>query len=292
MTFTETTKAYVVASSATAYTVDRQSGMISSVVDHGKELLSTPIMPNIWRAPTDNDRRIRREWEAKFFQRAASRCVDCRVETMEADKVVIATDFVVGADAYRPLVKGTVRYEFAPATGVVMNFDTEVQDLGSAAFLPRLGVQFEMPEGTEKLSYFGCGPMETYRDKRQAGLVGIYKTTVTEHFEPYVRPQENMAHIDTHWLKVSTESEHGIMVMPAGETDSISFNCSHFTPHMLAKTRHNYELVPKKETVVNVDYSHSGIGSNSCGPVLLDVLRIKQGKYRFAFRLMPYCGEK
>ena len=292
LTFTETAKSYVVEGCGTTYTLDRQSGMISSVVDHGKELLATPIRPNIWRAPTDNDRRIRREWEAKFFQRATSRCVDCRVEQADADLVVIVTDFVIGADAYRPLVKGTVKYEFAPATGVVMSFDTEVQDLGSAAYLPRLGVQFEMPEGAEKLSYFGCGPMETYRDKRQAGLVGIYRSTVTDHFEPYVRPQENMAHTETHWLKVSTESEHGLAVMPAKDTDSISFNCSHFTPHMLTKARHDYDLIPKKETVVNVDYSQSGIGSHSCGPALLEVHRIKQGNYRFAFRLMPYRGEK
>ena len=292
LTFAENAKTYVVEGGGATYTVDRQSGMIASILDHGKELLVSPIVPNIWRAPTDNDRRVRREWEARFYQLASSRCVDCRVETADADRVVIVTDFVVAADTRRPLLKGTVRYTFASVTGVVMDFDVEVGDLRKAEFLPRLGVQFEMPEGMEKLSYFGCGPMETYQDKRQAGLVGIYRSTVTDHFEHYIRPQENMAHTETHWVKINTEAGHGLMVQPANDTDSISFNCSHYTPHQLVETRHDYELVPKKETVVNIDCCQSGIGSHSCGPALQHIYRVERGSYRFAFRLMPFRGEK
>ena len=292
LTLTEHEKTYTVQGGETVYTVDRQSGMIVSLVDHGKEMLSTPILPTVWRAPTDNDRRIRREWEASALNRLNIRCVDCRVESVDAEKVVIASEFVMAADSFRPVIKGTVRYEFAPVTGVVMRFDLDVADLGKAEFLPRLGVQFEMPEGTEKLSYFGCGPMETYEDKRQAGLVGIYRTTVTDHFEHYVRPQENMAHVETHWMKVHTESEHGLMVLPADQTETISFNCCHFTPLQITKTHHDFELVPKKETVVNIDYRNAGIGSHSCGPSLQAEYRIKSGNHRFAFRILPICGEK
>ena len=281
---------YTVCSGSTVYQIDRQSGMLTSMVDHGKELLASPVIPAIWRAPTDNDRRIRREWEARAMDRFRTRCVDCRLEKVEAEEIVIATEFTMAADSYRPLIRGTVRYAFAPMAGVVMDYSVQVADLGSALMLPRLGVQFEMPEGAEKLSYFGCGPMETYEDKRQAGLVGVYRATVTEHFEHYVRPQENMAHVETHWLQVNTEAGHGIRVTPAGDTETVSFNCCHFTPTQIAKTRHDYELVPKKETVINVDYRNSGIGSNSCGPVLSKPYRIEAGEHRFAFRILPVRG--
>ena len=224
------------------------------------------------------------------MDRFRTRCVDCRLEKVEAEEIVIATEFTMAADSYRPLIRGTVRYAFAPMAGVVMDYSVQVADLGNALMLPRLGVQFEMPEGAEKLSYFGCGPMETYEDKRQAGLVGVYRATVTEHFEHYVRPQENMAHVETHWLQVNTEAGHGIRVTPAGDTETVSFNCCHFTPTQIAKTRHDYELVPKKETVINVDYRNSGIGSNSCGPVLSKPYRIEAGAHRFAFRILPVRG--
>ncbi|MBR7098074.1 MAG: DUF4981 domain-containing protein [Clostridia bacterium] len=281
---------FTVKAGETTYRIDRQSGMLSSITDNGKELLSAPIVPNIWRAPTDNDRRVRREWEANAFNRMITRCGACKTEAVNEDEIVISTDFTLAADSKRPVLRGVIKYRFQPAAGVVMDFDVKVANLGATLFLPRLGVQFEMPEGTEKLSYFGCGPMETYEDKRQAGLVGIYSSTVTDHFEPYVRPQENMAHTETHWMKVASETGHGIKVLPANETETISFNCCHYTPAQLTNTRHDFELVPKKETVVNIDYRTSGIGSNSCGPQLSDIYRIKSGDHRFAFRLLPVKG--
>ena len=107
----------------------------------------------------------------------------------------------------------------------------------------------------------------------------------------YVRPQENMAHVETHWMKVYTEAGHGLQVLPAKDTETLSFNCCHFTPVQISKTRHDYELVPKKETVVNIDYRNSGIGSNSCGPWLDRKYRIESGEHRFAFRILPFKGE-
>lgn len=123
-------------------------------------------------------------------------------------------------------------------------------------------------------------------------MVGLYHTTVTDHFEPYVRPQENMAHTETHWFKVYTEAGHGLCVLPAEDTEALSFNCSHFTPLDLTRTKHNFDLVARKNTVVNVDYAHAGIGSHSCGPALLEKYRLQEGRYAYAFRILPMRGEE
>ena len=100
-----------------------------------------------------------------------------------------------------------------------------------------------------------------------------------------------MAHAETRWADIYSEAGHGLMLTSTEDTETFSFNCSHFTPTQIAKTRHDYELVPKKETVVNIDYRNSGIGSNSCGPVLSKPYRIEAGEHRFAFRLLPVRGE-
>ena len=42
-----------------------------------------------------------------------------------------------------------------------------------------------------------------------------------------------------------------------------------------------------KETVVNIDYRHTGIGSNSCGPALLPEFRFDEKEFTFKFRLTP-----
>jgi beta-galactosidase len=66
-----------------------------------------------------------------------------------------------------------------------------------------------------------------------------------------------------------------------------SFNCSHFTPNDLSSQKgHDYELVPRRETVVNIDYRHTGIGSNSCGPELFPKYRLSETAFRFSFRLL------
>ena len=47
------------------------------------------------------------------------------------------------------------------------------------------------------------------------------------------------------------------------------------------------DIIPLKETVVNIDYRHAGIGSNSCGPELDDRFKLNQSEILFTFRLIP-----
>ena len=122
-------------------------------------------------------------------------------------------------------------------------------------------------------------------DKRLASYQGVFETTVSEHFEHYVRPQENMAHADTEWMAVATLSGHGLLALC--RDNAFSFNCSHYTAKQLTETAHDYELKPLKETVVNIDYRHSGIGSNSCGPKLSERWRLDESEFDFSFRLLP-----
>ena len=79
----------------------------------------------------------------------------------------------------------------------------------------------------------------------------------------------------------------GLLALNSETTPTFSFNCSHFTTQQLTDTAHDYELVPLAETVVHLDYRHSGIGSNSCDPGLDEELRINDTAFRFAVRLLP-----
>ena len=94
-----------------------------------------------------------------------------------------------------------------------------------------------------------------------------------------------MVHTDTDWVAVSDLCGHGLFALSTGK--SFSFNCSHFTPEQLTDTAHDYELVPLKETVVNIDYRHTGIGSGSCGPELAERWRFNEKSFDFSFRLRP-----
>jgi beta-galactosidase len=165
----------------------------------------------------------------------------------------------------------------------IRDMDTEIR--ADLPHLPRFGLEFTMPEGTENLTYFGRGPVESYADKQHASYVGLFRTTVSENFEPYVKPQENGAHAGTKWVSVSSLIGHGICALSTAR--DFSFNCSHISTAQLTSTAHNDELIPQKETVVNLDYRHDGIGSNSCGPGLAPKWQFAEKKFTFTVRVLP-----
>lgn len=267
------------------YTVDRLHGLLSSMRGGGKELLASPVTPTIWRAPTDNDRNIKLRWFADFYDRMQTNCRSCTLESVEKNEIRVRAEVILAAPAKLPLACLRIGYVFVRDEGVRIDMDVKVTR--EDAFLPRFGLEFKMPADCERLSYFGRGPVESYVDKKQASRVSRYATTVTEHFEHYVRPQENMAHTETRWIEVGNLAGQGLLVTNTDATHSFSFNCSHFTARQLTDTAHDYELVPMRETVVHLDYRHSGIGSNSCGPELDADLRLNDTDFRFAVRLLP-----
>ncbi len=275
----------VVTDGDSVYTVDRLHGLLSSVVGSGKELLSSPVKPTIWRAPTDNDREVKKRWYGDFYHKMQVNCHACAIDSADENEIRVGAFLILSAPAKSPLVRMNVTYVFARGEGVRVDMDVKVEK--KDAFLPRFGLEFKMPADCEQLTYFGRGPVESYADKKQASRVSRYATTVTEHFEHYVRPQENMAHTETRWVEVANMAGQGLLATNTDATGAFSFNCSHFTPEMLSATAHDYELKPLAETVVHLDYRHSGIGSNSCGPELDRALRLDEQAFRFALRLLP-----
>jgi beta-galactosidase len=153
--------------------------------------------------------------------------------------------------------------------------------------LPRFGVEFKMPAGTEQLRFFGRGPGASYADLRHSSRQGEFASRVHDHFQHYVRPQENMAHTETRWVEISSFAGIGLLATNTEDAESFSFNCAHYTAEQLTNTAHDYELEPLAETVVNLDYRHSGIGSASCGTKLADQYKLDESKFTYSVRLLP-----
>lgn len=267
------------------YTVDKRHGLISSLNFSGKELITTPITPNVWRAPTDNDRNIKNQWFDAGYDFMSSKCYSTALLSADGERAVVEAYLSMGTPRLEPALRMHVTYTFIKGDGVRTAFEVEVRE--DTPVLPRFGVEFRMPKDCEYLSYFGKGPYESYVDKHEASRLGVYSSTVTEHFEHYVRPQENMAHDGCRWLALANNAGHGLLAANSDESECFSFNCSHYTPKMLTDTPHDFELEALEETVVNVDYRHSGIGSNSCGPTLHERWQLSQKSFCFAFRLLP-----
>lgn len=99
-------------------------------------------------------------------------------------------------------------------------------------------------------------------------------------------PQENGSHYDCDYVKIENNI-HSFGLIAASQT-SFSFNASIYTQEELTKKMHNYELIPCKNNVLCLDYAQNGIGSNSCGPELLEQYKFNDREFCFEIKLIPY----
>ena len=269
-----------IAQGETEVVFSRTSGLITSYKHAGKEMLEAPIRPTFWRAPTDNDRNIRRTWESQGLNRLQVICREIVAE-QRGEVVLVHTKLSVGASSCPTMAHLDVDYTFL-ADGT-MKIDTNANIAEHVTYLPRFGFAFPLVEGFEDVRYFGFGPYESYEDKREASHLSLFRTTATKNFEPYVRPQENSAHYGCRYADIATPEGQGLFF----GAESFSLSVSHFSPEYLTQVKHDFELVPEHHTTLIVDYRNSAIGSNSCGPALHHSLRIDEKAFQFTFFVKP-----
>lgn len=241
---------------------------------------------NVWRAPTDNDRNVKHKWMQEAYERAKMKVYSAKVTNCSDTSVEITVEYSLGGYIKLPILKGTAVWTVDGSGQISLNTKVKVRE--DLLFLPRFGLQLPMPQGTEEVEYFGYGPHENYVDKRHSVRKGKYLTTVDDMFENYVMPQENGSRYGTEWAVVSSEQGMGLKFTGCPE---FSFNAAHFTPEDLTEAEHTYELNKRKETIVNIDYKMSGVGSNSCGPELLEKYRFDEKEFEFKLSINPVFKE-
>jgi beta-galactosidase/evolved beta-galactosidase subunit alpha len=151
--------------------------------------------------------------------------------------------------------------------------------------LPRIGLQLAIPQDLDQVSWFGCGPSESYPDSKQAARVGLFRHTVDELYTAYVYPQENGNRSDTRWVAFADLRGHGLL---AAGMPLINFSAHRFTTEDLDNAKHTYDLPRRDEITVNLDYVQNGLGSASCGPGVLPQYRLKPEKFAFVVKLRPF----
>ena len=264
-----------------AYTIDKRTALFTEMKFAGREYLNHPMELNIWRAPTDNDMYIKSEWKKAHYDKAYTRAYTTEV-VQGKHGVKITSHASVVAETVQKILDVTITWKIEAAgkidADIAVTKDDEFPDL------PRFGVRMFLDKKLSAARYFGMGPQESYCDKHQAASHGLYQANVDDLHEDYIRPQENGSHYDCEYVELNN-SRYGIV---ASAEKAFSFNASYYTQEELEKKTHNYELIESDSVVFCVDYALNGIGSNSCGPVVLDQYRFDDVLFRFQFTLIPY----
>jgi beta-galactosidase len=268
------------------HSFDLYTGSFVSIAKHYMEMINSMPKFNIWRAPIDNDRNIKLKWMKEGYDKAVMHVYNSELVNQTETSIEIHVDFSLGGYIKFPILHGKAIWK-VDGTGEI-SLNTKIKVRENLLFLPRFGVQFSMPEGSEEVEYYGYGPHESYVDKCQSVKRGQYLTSVDAMFENYLVPQENGSRYGTEWVTVTNELGMGLKFT---SDEAFSFNASHFTPEDLTEAGHPYELKKRKETIVNIDYKISGVGSNSCGPELLEKYRLDEKEFEFAIKILPIFKE-
>ncbi len=276
----------VVAGEEFALAFDTFYGTLAAWEYQGIPLVTSGPKLNVWRAPTDNDVHIAKEWQKFGFDRLEQRV--SRVELVRHDPNVVQVEVAASLAGYflRPVFDVTYRYTVYGSGDVVVQ--THVVPLGDLPILPRLGLQMRLPGKLNRFAWYGRGPHENYVDRKESAPVGVYSGTVQEQYVPYVLPQENGNKSDVRWAAITGIRGTGLLAigMPL-----LNVSVHHYTPEDFTAAKHTFELKRRDETILHLDHAHCGLGSNSCGPGPLPQYLLKPEETTFSVRLKPFSSD-
>ena len=294
LTVTDTETKVMVSGCDFIYTYDKLRGRWEQLTVNGRDIFWAPMEVNVWRAPTDNDAGISHLWRRAYYHQAYTRTYSTEISREEGSIILHSRLGLLAAPVQKMMdMDAFWRIDESGKIGMKMN----VKKNPEFPPLPRFGLRLFLTKEFEKVTYFGMGPYESYIDKHRASYHGLFTESVENLTEDYIKPQENGSHYDCDFVKLQTET----VVADTAETDiaetdtaftcfadkTFSFNASVYTREELTVKKHNYELEEAKGVVLCLDYVQNGIGSNSCGPQLLEKYRFDEKEFTFEMNLLP-----
>lgn len=261
-------------------------GKIVSYKIDGKELLKAPLMPNYFRALTDNDidfLNFTPQW-AKFhpfyaWQRATHRTSADKTEVIKNNNAVeIHIAFSTAG-----LKKSVATYRVYP-DGRLYVFHSAVPTKG----MLRFGYQMTMDKSMEYITWYGRGPKPTYIDRKLGSKIDLYKSSVTDFEYRYMRPQESSNRCDVRYFTLTDKNGFGIKV-DAYYDNPINFSAYHYTTDGLEKATHINDIPYEDITTVNIDHRQLGVGGDLPGQAFVrEPYTMPKGqKQEYSFVITP-----
>ena len=270
---------------------NKTSGYLSSYTYDGVQLISKPLKLNVFRLPTDNDGSKRESWDNMGLRSLTARGQGLEFEKAADGKTVS----VVLNTRYTGKNSNTfdVQMNFIVCANGVMMVNSLIKPSATGAILPKIGFRLEMPSEMEQLSWFGRGPWDSYRDRKEACFPAIYQSTVTDQYEEYIMPQEHGTKQEVRWMSLTNKEGKGLLFVAP---DQMAASAVHFRPEdnytdRNNRSKHTYEFKTCANTVVSLDAATRGLGNNSCGPDVMSKYELKAANTDFRFFIMPLTKE-
>ena len=264
---------------------DRARGRIVEWRHEGMPVITAGPRLNFWRAPTDNDERnVAGKWRDAGLHRLQHRIDSVEGGTPGGGVAQVRVRSRIAPPIYDQAFECEYAYTIFGSGDVLLN--VHVLPRGKwCDTIPRVGLQMTLPGELDHVAWYGRGPGECYIDTREAAWVGVHRCGLDDLHTPYVFPQENGNRTDVRWVALADVRGMGLF---AQGDPLLNFSAHRYTTEDLERATHTNELEPRGTITLNLDHRHTGIGSNSCGPELLEQYRLHPQEFSFTMRLKPF----
>ena len=253
---------YNLSANGMAITVNRWSGELDYVDVDGKPVLEDgySVVPNFWRAPTDNDYGAGLQNRFRQWKDADRRLQSIGMSGNDLARTITATYKMQHVDAML-----IVTYTLTAKGELIINQNLDVnEEAKDKPQMFRFGMQWVMPEQYQTINYYGRGPIENYIDRKTSQRLGIYRQKVADQYWNYIRPQESGNKTDVRYWQMLDKSGNGLQFTATGNMEASALN---YLPEDLddgprkdAHQSHSGDLTPRKFNVVQLQSRQFGLG--------------------------------
>lgn len=289
LTLEEFDEAIVVNGTNFLVSFSKDNGALSSYQLNHYNIIKQPLIPDFWRAPTDNDFGNDMQKRCKVWKEAVAKS---QLKSIKKNQVS-ETEVVINVLLSLPSVNGEVSIDYSiygnGQVDVDYSFLTKNDTLPE---IPRIGMVLQLPKEINNLQYYGRGPWENYIDRNTASYIGLYQSKVADQYFAYGRPQENGHKTDVRWLTLKNQFGLGLKVV--ANHQSIGFNALHYTtsdfdPGEEKKLRTIADVHEGDFVELHIDHKMMGLGGDdSWGAKPYEPYMLYAGnKYSYSFSLIP-----
>jgi beta-galactosidase len=279
-----------------SYLFSRSEGRLTGIEFHGKQLLKSGPVFNVWRAPISNETDDWRlppivlQWRDAGLDRLVHQPDRFEVEETSPERMSFRAESTVREAPGSPGgFRSIIDYTVYPAGDVVVRH--RVVSLGQfpdwlpsvEMWLPKVGLQMEVAPELDTFTWYGRGPFETYPDRKTGAKVSIYSMPVSQSYVPYLVPQDYGNRSDVRWAALTGRDGTGLFVegLPL-----LNVSVQQFSTANLSRALYPFQLERSGGLVLNLDHRVSGVGGT---PVrTLEKYRVFPRIYEYKVRLKPF----
>lgn len=274
----------VVKTNAWQIAFNKGTGYLSGILKETNNYLESPLKPNFWRAPTDNDLGNGLQKRAEIWKTiTANLKLKSISHSLNNNKLVVKTQHFY-KNVFNQITTYTINAKGAISIAVAIKSDKMLPEI------PRIGMTSTFNGQFDKVEWYGRGPEENYWDRKTAAFIGVYENLVENMNTKYIRPQENGNRSDVSWFVLKSSEENKLKF----ESNSV-FNFSVFPfsyeelSHYSQDTnKHGSEILSTGITTLNLDYLQMGVGGdNTWGAKTHEKYTIRPGEFNYAFKILP-----